>query len=172
MRAVFAHSVPRRAATGGILQQNPPKKREGQRRDTAYALVVAMAFGLCASTSAMAQYSNNTIKIGVLTDTSSYLSDVTGKGSIAAAQLAIDDFGGKMHGVPIELVSADHQNKPDTGAAIARQWYDQEGVDVIADVPASGVAIAVQSVTREKNKIALLTSASTEALTNEECSPN
>ncbi|HME86422.1 MAG TPA: ABC transporter substrate-binding protein, partial [Roseiarcus sp.] len=90
-------------------------------------------------------------KIGVMNDMSSVYSDYQGIGSVVAAQLAVDDFSAKM-GVPIEIVSADHQNKPDAGAAIARRWFDTENVDVIMDLPNSAVALAVLAVAQEKNK--------------------
>ena len=140
-------------------------------RKLAIASAAFFAAALSAA-GAAAQVSNGTVKIGVMTDTSSYLADVVGKGSIAAAQLAIEDVGGKAAGMPIELIFADHQNKPDVGAALAREWYDRENVDMIVDVPASAVAIAVQGVAREKNRIAMFTSATSDALTNDQCSPN
>ena len=129
----------------------------------------AVIVGLGIAANAAAQPSHP-VKIGVLTDLSGYVSDVTGKGSIAAAELAIADFGGKVLGAPIELISADHQNKPDVGTAIARRWYDQEGVDMIVDIPISAIAIGVQAVASEKNKISMTTSATSDALTNEQCS--
>lgn len=128
---------------------------------------VVVALGIAANAAAQPSHP---VKIGVLTDLSGYVSDVTGKGSIAAAELAIADFGGKVLGAPIELISADHQNKPDVGTAIARRWYDEEGVDMIVDIPISAIAIGVQAVASEKNKIAMTTSATSDALTNEQCS--
>src|SRR4051812_22614361 len=91
--------------------------------------------------------------IGVLSDLSGLYSDPTGKGSVLAAQLAVEDFGGSVAGMAIEVVSADHQNKADIGSAIAREWYDVEHVDAIADVPTSSVAFAVNEVTRNDNKV-------------------
>lgn len=111
------------------------------------------------------------VKIGVLGDQSSAYADLGGKGSIIAAQMAVDDFGKTMFGKPIEIVSADHQNKPEIAANIARRWYDREGVDMITDLTNSAVALAVQNLSKEKKKIDLVTSTATTALTNEECSP-
>jgi branched-chain amino acid transport system substrate-binding protein len=111
------------------------------------------------------------VKIGVLGDQDSAYSDLGGKGSVVAARMAIDDFGKTALGKPIEVVAADHQNKPEVAANIARRWYDREGVDMITDLTNSAVAIAVQNVTKEKRKIDLFTITATTALTNEECSP-
>ena len=97
------------------------------------------------------------IKIGILGDQSGPYSDLGGAGSVLAAQMAADDYGGKALGKPIEIVAADMQNKPDVASSIARRWFDIEGVDAIADVPLTSVALAVQSVAREKKKILLIT---------------
>ncbi len=120
---------------------------------------------------ALAEFSNNTIKIGVLTDMSGTYSDIAGMGGVEAVKMAIDEFGGEINGAKIELVYADHQNKPDIGSAIARRWFDSEGVDMIVDVVTSSVGLAVQEIGREKNKIVINTGAATTALTNKSCSP-
>src|SRR6202046_4632328 len=99
------------------------------------------------------------VKLGVLTDMSSLYADDTGPGSVAAAKLAVQDFDPAAHGMKVDIISADHQNKPDIGANIARQWFDVDGVDVIIDVPNSGVALAVNEVAREKNKEFLVSGA-------------
>jgi branched-chain amino acid transport system substrate-binding protein len=112
------------------------------------------------------------VVIGVLTDLSGLYSDLAGKGSIAAAELAVQDFGGSVAGMPIEIVSADHQNKPDIGSGVAREWYDTGGVDLIVDVPTSSVALAVSDVTRDKNKVFLASGAGSSDLTGTACSPN
>jgi branched-chain amino acid transport system substrate-binding protein len=112
------------------------------------------------------------VKIGVLTDMSSLYADDTGPGSVDAAKLAIQDFNPAAHGLQVDLVSADHQNKPDVGTSIARQWYDVDHVDMIVDVPNSAVALAVSDVTREKNKVFLVSGAATSDLTGPKCSPN
>ncbi len=112
------------------------------------------------------------VKIGVLNDRSGPYLDISGEASVVAARMAVDDFGAAAKGIKVDIVSADHQNKPDTGANIARQWFDQDGVDLIVDVPNSGVALAVSKVTREKNKIFMDSGAGTSVLTGEQCSPN
>jgi branched-chain amino acid transport system substrate-binding protein len=124
------------------------------------------------STAAQAQYTGGVVKIGVLSDMSSLYSDLTGLGSVAAANLAVQDFDPAAHGMKVEIVSADHQNKPDIGSNIARQWVDVDGVDVIMDVPTSSVALAVNDVVREKNKVFLVSGGGTSDLTGSKCSPN
>ncbi len=111
------------------------------------------------------------LKIGVLNDMSSVYSDYQGIGSVVAAQLAVDDFSKKL-GVPVEIISADHQNKPDVGAAIARRWFDTENVDVIMDLPNSSVALAVIAVAEEKNKAVIGSGAGSAAMTGPKCSKN
>ncbi len=112
------------------------------------------------------------VKLGVLTDMSSLYADDTGPGSVAAAQLAVQDFNPAAHGMKVDIISADHQNKPDIGANIARQWFDTQNVDAILDVPNSGVALAVSEVVREKNKVFLVSGAAISDLTGPKCSPN
>jgi branched-chain amino acid transport system substrate-binding protein len=130
---------------------------------------VGLALGLAP---AHAQMSDNVIKIGVLSDMSSLYTDLSGQGSVVAAQMAVEDFGGKVGQTPIEIVSADHQNKADIGSNVVRQWYDVDQVDVIVDVPNSGVALAVNEITKEKNKTFLVSGAASSALTGDKCSPN
>ncbi|HEY0439740.1 MAG TPA: ABC transporter substrate-binding protein [Xanthobacteraceae bacterium] len=120
---------------------------------------------------ASAQISGDTVKIGVITDHNGFLASISGRGSVLAAKMAIEDFGGKVLGKPIELVDADHQNKPDIASGIARKWIDADGVDMIADLTNSSVALAVQSVAKEKNVIAITAGAGTTELTGKQCSP-
>jgi branched-chain amino acid transport system substrate-binding protein len=127
---------------------------------------------LLAAASANAQISDDVVKIGVLTDMSSLYSDATGEGSVIAAQMAAADFGGKVKGKPIEVIFADHQNKPDVGSNIARAWYDTEKVDTIVDVPTSSIALAVQKITQEKDKVFLMSGPGSSDLTGPACSPN
>ena len=129
------------------------------------ALLAAMPFG-----AAHAQ-TGQTVKIGVLNDQGGPYSSITGPGAVAAARLAIEDAGGTLFGKPIELVSADHQHKPDVGSAIARRWYDAEGVGAIFDIYNSGVALAVQKLAEEKNKIVVST-VNTLDITGKSCSAN
>jgi branched-chain amino acid transport system substrate-binding protein len=134
---------------------------------------VSLAFALAALMTTAAQAQNPIpVKIGVLTDMSSLYADDTGPGSIAAAKLAIHDFNPAAHNMKVDIVSADHQNKPDVGASIARQWYDTDHVDAIVDVPNSAVALAVNDVTRQKNKVFLVSGAASSDLTGPKCSPN
>ncbi len=112
------------------------------------------------------------LRIGVLNDQSSVFADSTGAGSVVSARMAAEDFGGKAAGMPIEVVAADHQNKPDVGASIARRWFDLDKVDVIADLGNSAVALAVNEIAREKNKAILVSAGGTTALTGKSCSPN
>lgn len=122
---------------------------------------------------AAAAVSDNAVRIGVLTDISGIFADLGGTGSIAAAQMAIDDFRARATpAFKIELVSADHQNKADIASTKAREWYDTQGVDMVTDVINSAVALAVAKVTHEKKRIVMVTGAGTSRLTNEECSPN
>lgn len=128
---------------------------------------------LCvALSSAHAQISGDVVKIGVLTDMSGIVSDATGEGSVVAAQLAAEEFGNKVAGKPVQVIFADHQLRADLAANIARKWYDQEGVDVVADIPNSAAALAVQEVARANSRMILFSSPGTTALTNQYCSPN
>ncbi len=112
-----------------------------------------------------------TLKIGVLTDLSGPYQDTTGQTGVICAQQAVQDFAAS-HGLTVELISADHQNKADIGAGIARQWFDRDGVDMILDVPNSAVALAVNAVAREKNKVFIASGAASTSLTGDQCSPN
>jgi branched-chain amino acid transport system substrate-binding protein len=116
--------------------------------------------------------SNGKVVIGVLSDMSGLYADLAGQGSVVAAQMAVDDFGGTVAGLPIEIVSADHQNKPDVGSSIVREWYDTRNVDVIVDTPTSSVALAVSDLTRAKNKVFLASGPGSSDLTGAKCSPN
>ncbi len=135
---------------------------------TALALAAAV---LSQADPASAQISDDIVKIGVLTDMTGPSADPTGSGSVLAAQMAVEDFGGKVAGKPIEIVSADHQLKPDIGASIARQWYDSDHVDLIVDVPVSAVGLAVQEISRQKQKLFITHSTGTTDFTRKFCSP-
>ncbi len=127
--------------------------------------------GPAAAQGASGAFSGGVLKIGVLNDQSGLYAEFGGQGSVEAAKMAIEDFGGKVGGVPIELVSADHQNKPDIASAIARQWYDRDGVDAIMELTTSSVALAVQGLSKEKKKITITTGAATSDLTGKACTP-
>jgi branched-chain amino acid transport system substrate-binding protein len=130
---------------------------------------IAVAFG-CGS--AQAQYSDGTIKIGVMNDMSGTYSDLSGQGSVVAARMAVEDFGAAAKGMKVEIVSADHQNKPDVGSNVVRTWIDVDKVDVIVDVPTSSVALAVNEIVRDKNKVFLVSGAAASDLTGAKCTPN
>jgi branched-chain amino acid transport system substrate-binding protein len=131
------------------------------------AIVVAFGCG-----SAQAQYSDGTIKIGVMNDMSGTYSDLSGQGSVVAARMAVEDFGAAAKGMKVEIVSADHQNKPDVGSNVVRTWIDVDKVDVIVDVPTSSVALAVNEIVRDKNKVFLVSGAAASDLTGAKCTPN
>ena len=135
----------------------------------AVAVAVGLALG---AVGASAQVSDNVIKIGVLSDMSSLYTDLAGAGSVVAARMAVEDSGIERRGYKVEIVSADHQNKPDVGSAVARQWYDTDKVDVIVDTPNSGVALAVNQITRDKGKAFLVSGAASSDLSGKACSPN
>ncbi|RED29071.1 branched-chain amino acid transport system substrate-binding protein [Rhodopseudomonas thermotolerans] len=127
---------------------------------------------LLAAAPAGAETETAAVKVGVLTDMSGILASGLGPGSVDGARMAIEDFGGTLFGKPIELVFADHQNKPDIGSTLARRWLDEGGVDVIADVGNSAVALAVRELVQSKDRLALFVGASSSALTAASCSPN
>ena len=133
---------------------------------------MALGFALSVSAVTLAHAQDKNVKIGVLTDMSGLYSDIGGPGSVAAAKMAVEDSGLTKKGWKIDIVSADHQNKPDIGGTIARQWLDADKVDVIVDVPTSSVALAVNNVVKEKNAIFLNSGAGTSDLTNAQCTPN
>jgi len=133
------------------------------------ALAAAIAL---TGAAANAQYTDGVIKIGVINDASGLYADITGSGSVWAARKAVEDFGAKAKGLNVEIVSADHQNKPDIASNIVRQWIDVDKVDAIADMPTSSAALAVNQIIRDKNKVHLNSGAATSDLTNKACSPN
>src|SRR5437879_8548490 len=136
---------------------------------TLLSLAVAAALGAGA---AQAQVSDNVIKIGVLSDMSSLYTDLAGAGSVVAAKMAVEDSGIEKRGYKVEVISADHQNKPDVGSSIARQWYDVDKADVIVDVTNSSIALAINQITREQGKAFLVSGAAASDLTGKACSPN
>ncbi|WP_374448962.1 ABC transporter substrate-binding protein [Stella sp.] len=134
------------------------------------ALLAGAAVVLAAG-GASAQISGDVVKIGVLNDQSSLYADITGQGSVTAARMAVEDFGPTVNGKKIEIVFADHQNKPDVGSNIARQWMDRDGVDAIVDVPTSSVALALAPLIKEKNRVFLNSGAASSDLTGKACQP-
>jgi branched-chain amino acid transport system substrate-binding protein len=134
------------------------------------SLLLGTALSVAATSFALAQ--DKTVKIGSLSDQSGLYADLGGPGSTLAAQMAVEDSGLTAKGWKIDVISGDHQNKPDIGVNIARQWFDVDKVDVIVDVPNSGVALAVNNVVKEKNGVYINSGAATSDLTNAQCSPN
>src|SRR3954462_1436934 len=153
------HNAGRRASPRSSLEEAMKLKT---------LLLATVLTGLAAG-AAQAQVS---VKLGVLNDMSGLYSDISGPGSVVAAKMAVEDFKAAQKGIKAEVISADHQNKPDVGSSIARKWYDQDGVDAIFDVTTSSVALAVSEVTREKNKVFMVSGGGTSDLTGEKCSPN
>jgi len=135
------------------------------------ALAAAAALAFAAGT-AHAQISGNVVKIGVLNDQSGTYADLAGPGSVLAAKMAVEDFKAKDKGLNVEVVFADHQNKPDVGSQIARRWFDADGVDVIVDVPTSSVVLAVNQIAKEKNKVMIVSTGATSDLSGKACTPN
>jgi branched-chain amino acid transport system substrate-binding protein len=136
------------------------------------ALVLACAILMAMPQRASAQISDDVVRIGVLTDLSSWGRDNSGPGSVEAAKMAVEEFGPTVLGKPIEIISADHQMKTDVGVQIAREWFDNGKVDAVADIPNSGIAIAVHNLVRDRNRIALLSGPGASSLTDELCSAN
>lgn len=137
------------------------------RRSMTIAAALALSAGL-----AQAQISDGVIKIGVMNDQSGTYADLAGPGSVVAARMAVEDFGAAKKGMKVEILVADHQNKPEVGSSVARQWYDVDKVDLILDVPTSSVVLAINQVTREKNKAFIVSTGATSDLTGKACSPN
>src|SRR5215469_16995257 len=146
----------------------PRQERCAMRTIHSAIMIAAVLTSSCAN----AQYSDGKVKIGVLTDMSGIYSDIGGPGAVTAAKLAVEDFRPAANGMKVEIVSGDMQNKPDIGVSIANDWFDVDKVDVIIDGMNSGVSLAVSEVTRQKNKLFLVTGAATSDLTGPKCSPN
>src|ERR1700704_838684 len=150
------------------MRKNPERKT--MKNKIIASLLLGTAISIASASIAVAQ--DKTVKIGALSDQSGLYADLGGPGSALAAQMAIEDSGLTAKGWKIDIISGDHQNKPDIGTAIARQWFDVDKVDVIVDVPNSGVALAVNNVIKEKNGVYINSGAATSDLSNAQCSPN
>jgi branched-chain amino acid transport system substrate-binding protein len=131
-------------------------------------LLASVALAALTSGPAHAQFSDNLIKIGVLTDRSGIYSDINGEGSVVAARLAAEEFGNKVAGAPIEIITGDHQNKADIAANLVRGWIDTDKVDVVADVPNSAAALAVQGITKDNKRIFLMSGPGSTELTGKQ----
>jgi branched-chain amino acid transport system substrate-binding protein len=137
------------------------------KRSLGFLAALALAAG-----SAHAQISDGVVKIGVMNDQSGTYADLAGPGSVVAARMAVEDFGAAKKGIKVEIVVADHQNKPEVGSSIARQWFDVDKVDLIVDVPTSSVVLAVNQIAKEKNKVLIVSTGATVDLTGKACTPN
>ncbi|MFK4533446.1 branched-chain amino acid transport system substrate-binding protein [Bradyrhizobium ottawaense] len=133
------------------------------------AAAVAFASNVAAQTAAV---SDDAVKIGVLTDMSGQFSHESGEGSVTAVKMAVEDFGGKVLGKPIEVLVADHQNKPDTASGLARKWFDVDHVDMVANLINSSIALTVSQLAQQKNRIAIINGSGSSRLTNDACTPN
>ncbi len=142
-----------------------------KRRLMAVIVAAACAIGSSTAFAQQGKLTNEKLKIGVLTDMSGVYADYGGAGAVAAAKMAVEDFGGKMFGKPIEVVSADHQNKPDIAKNLTQQWFDRDGVMATFENLNSGVALAVTALGKEKNRLTVVTGAATARLTNDACQP-
>src|SRR2546421_2822224 len=149
------------------MREQQPGNSDMKRLVSFAALAVALGCG-----GAQAQYTDGTIKVGVMNDMSGTYSDISGAGALVAARMAVEDFGAAAKGMKVEIVGADHQNKPDVGSNVVRTWIDVDKVDVIVDVPTSSVALAVNDIVRDKNKVFLVSGAATSDLTGSKCTPN
>jgi len=139
------------------------------------ASALALAFTAAVGFPALAQsggISGDNVKIGVLTDMSGQFSHESGEGAVTAVRMAVEDFGGKVLGKPIEVVVADHQNKPDVALAIARKWFELENVDMIANLINSSIALNVSNLAKDKNRIAIINGSGASRLTGDACTPN
>jgi branched-chain amino acid transport system substrate-binding protein len=141
------------------------------KRSAAIATGAALLLASALAARAQDKISDGVVKIGMLEDMSSIYADITGTGAVMAAKMAVEDFGGKALGKPIEIVAADHQNKPDIASATAREWFDSQHVDALMDVAASATALAAIEVAKTKNKIVVLNGPGAIRITNEACTP-
>jgi len=151
---------------------NHQEETSMKRKLLSVAIAAALAFGVPITQAQQGKLSGDVVKIGVLSDMSGLYADYGGPGAVAAARLAVQDFGGRIFGRNIEVVNADHQNKPDIAKNITQQWFDRDGVDMTVENLNSAVALTVQALGKEKNKITIVTGAATSRLTNEDCAPN
>ncbi len=142
-----------------------------KRKLIAGAVAAALATGMTVANAQQGKLSDDVVRIGVLTDMSGLYADFGGPGAVLAAKMAVEDFGGKMFGKEIQVVSADHQNKPDVAKNLTQQWFDRDKVDMTVENLNSGVALAVTALGKEKNKITIVTGAASSRLTNDACQP-
>lgn len=168
-QATSARALSRRARPQGAIGLKRAVAKDSLLRPLARAGFAATCVAFCIGASAQ---DNKPVRIGVLNDQSSVYSDFQGRGSVLAARMAVEDYGGRAAGRPVEVLSADHQNKPDVGASIARRWMDVDGVQMIADLPNSAIALGVADIVKEKNKVLMGSGVGSVELTGARCSPN
>ena len=137
-----------------------------------FYLTISLSFAAPAIAQPTSGTSNEPVRIGVLTDMTGPFSDISGPGAVLAVRMAVEDFGGKVLGRPINILAADHQNKPDIGLAVAREWFDRQGVVMVQDLMNSAVALAVIDLAAGKDRVAIVNGASTSLITNENCTAN
>jgi branched-chain amino acid transport system substrate-binding protein len=166
-----SHVLTTRSKSGEPASQQRRLWEETMKNPAALATAAALLFGCGLSAHAQEKISDGVVKIGLIEDMSSIYADITGVGAVTAARMAVEDFGGKVLGKPIEVVSADHQNKADIASATAREWFDSGHVDALMDVAASATALAAIDVAKEKNKIVMLSGPGAARITNEACTP-
>lgn len=159
-------------ASFGCKDKSGPATGTPAKSTTGSPATAKTATGAGAGSQGSGAPKGNTFKIGVLTDMSGLYADLAGPGSLLAAKMAVEEFGGKVNGVPVEVIGGDHLNKPDVGSNLARQWMDVDGVQAIIDVPSSGVALAINDLVRDKNKVFLASGPATADLTGKACTPN
>lgn len=153
------------------MNQDSLSLQSGSRRKRQFFLATAMLIASACSLFSSNLLAQAPLKIGVLTDMSGPYANYTGKGSVEAARMAVEDFGGTVLGRPIEVAFADHQNKPDIGSSIARRWYENEGVSAILDIPVSSIGLAVQEIARQNRKAVLFSASAASTITGASCSP-
>src|SRR5512138_1383172 len=161
----------RNCTTTLAFESHAERRSLGGKQMKRLASLTALALGLACG-GAQAQYTDGVIRIGVMNDMSGTYSDLSGQGSVIAARMAVEDFGAAKKGLKVEIVGADHQNKPDVGSNVVRTWLDVDRVDVVVDVPTSSVALAVNQIVRDKNKVFLVSGAAASDLTGAACTPN
>ena len=162
----------RSAGLKGLAQIHLGRCAMGTARRNALAVSLAAIIGMGSAAAQAGGISDDVVKIGVLTDMSGQFSHESGEGAVTAVRMAIEDFGGTVLGKPIELVSADHQNKPDIASGIARKWFEVEKVDMIANLINSSIALAVSQLAKEKDRIAIINGSGASRLTGDACTPN
>ena len=171
MMGIRAAERPRRLGTPWRWDTAHRVAPTSRRAFAVLASLLCAALPWAASSAALAQALPSPLRIGVLNDMAGIYADIAGPGSVTAARMAVEDFGGMVLDRPVEVLAGDHQNKPDLGAAIAKQWYERDGIGLIVDVPTSSVVLAVNEVARAGRRLLVVTTGGTSALTGRYCAP-